>query len=612
MRIWAASVASIAAIAAVAGLCVAPAVAQTKAAPKVAEETPYPSEPTAGFAWARGWIVRIADGEVVVDLGTADGLRAGQEIGLYRTVKAKHPRTGKEISDRFAIGITPIVEVATHLAILKPAKELLALLAEGDLVECQVPAAAKPEAAAKDKPKEAAKAAKDKTAKETDAAKDGKAADCPPPQTCPPCPPPVISHGKLEPDEEALEESFRNSLGTTPAERVILWRDWLRRFPTSRHAEAVMREVASMQEQQAGGRTAKEDAGKLAKMRAQAQHIFHDEPSDLRVREPAWLAFAAADWSNVADLRIHVRRAGDKTYKLFRPELSGKLHQRLRVPDEYARAPGFEYFAELALNDRPLAADLVGNPRQPVQVKVTDPYAEVGKMPADASTFRIGGDFVDFNRFRRDDQFVYGEVSLNYRLQDPEVLYGIEMGYGLLSGGGGVVATESDTGTASNPALHPNGPNAGQPIKKDDTIKLRNAAFKYGYLGTEWKVSEQFHFITRLVVGLGPSGLDNGLELIGRIGQERGTNLRLGVATMADTGRALSVALTTHAIEQVPFTGIFEVTNRPVGEDVGVRLVGQADYKLTRTFGLTGRLGYNVRTIVHAGFSFGGGVVVLW
>ncbi|MBM4343526.1 MAG: hypothetical protein FJ100_09130 [Deltaproteobacteria bacterium] len=133
--------------------------------------------------------MRINGPEVVIDLGTADGLRRGQELALYRTVKAKHPRTGKELVDRFVAGLCPVLDVATHLSVLKPDKDLIAQLAEGDLVECQVraapaAAAATPAPAArKTLARKDAASAKDSAAKETAAA---PGAGCPPAVACPP------------------------------------------------------------------------------------------------------------------------------------------------------------------------------------------------------------------------------------------------------------------------------------------------------------------------------------------------------------------------------------------------------------------------------------------
>lgn len=471
---------------------------------KVAEETPHPGDPAAGYRWARGWVVRINGPELVIDLGTADGLRRGQELALYRTVKARHPRTGKELVDRFVAGLSPVVDVATHLSLLKPDKELLAQLAEGDLVECQVPAPAAPVAVAPMPTKRKTPAEKEAAGVDSGKEASGPPSACPPATACPPCPPSVAGNrAGATPDEIAIDESFRNSLGRTPAERIAIWQDWLRRFPGSAHAGAVQREIDAMHEQSANMRAARADAERLTQLTSAQRRIFHDQLDKLRVQEAGWLVFSAADWGHIADLRVHLRAKGKQTYQLARPEPSGPLHRRLRVPQALVAEPGFEYFVELTLVDTGETKALVATPRAPVWVFVEDPFAEVGRRPVDASTFRMVGELVDFNRGRGDDQFIYAEVSLGYRLQDPKLLYAFEMGYGLLSGEGGAVAAGPVFDMATQkPVVHQSGPKAGLPIAKDDTLDPRRRAFKYGYLQTEWALHASFHALTRLVVGL--------------------------------------------------------------------------------------------------------------
>ena len=81
---------------------------------------------------------------------------------------------------------------------------------------------------------------------------------------------------------------------------------------------------------------------------------------------------------------------------------------------------------------------------------------------------------------------------------------------------------------------------------------------------------------------------------------------------MADMGRAGSLALTTNVVERLPMTVLIEATNRPVAADIGLRLIYETTWWATDGFGLTGRLGYNLRTIEHVGMSTGGGVTLRW
>ncbi len=540
----------------------------------------------------RGWLLRIDGAEYVIDLGSSDGLAPGAMVRLYRTIRAKHPLTGKEVLDRFPVGVAEAHEVASHLSILQPDEATRKTLQVGDMVEF--------------------------TAKRATPPKPVEAAQPPHCRPCPACPaalpnPPTADRSA---DDVALDETFLMTLGRVPQERIELWREFVKLHPNSPIVPSVLKEIDALNEMARGSRIAREDAGiAAARVQTAARRVIHlpldGVDHDLRIGEPAWLVFSAADWSDVTDLRVHYRKVGTGTFQMARPEPSGKLHRRLRLPQELVTTTGFDYFAVLARSDGS-TADIAGSVKAPTRVTVTDPYGQVGKAPVDATILRFMGEFVDFNRFRRDDQVGYGEMSVSYRLQESEYLYAFEMGYGMFNGGGGKVAGSDLTNSDGTPRLQASGPAMGEPILKDDTIDPHPSSFKYAYLSTEWAFTPIFHLLTRAVVGLERGGLDSGLELAARIGPERGTNLRLGASTIADLGRAASVALTTHAIDRVPMSGIFEVTNRPVGEDIGIRLIYQADWHWTEHVGLTGRIGYNLRTIIHAGLSLGGGMVFSW
>ncbi len=84
-----------------------------------------------------GVIVRIQEGEFVIDLGGADGLSVGDPARMFRTIKVKHPVSGREVIDRFLLGECSVLELAPHMAILRPDKPWMALLQLGDRVDVQ-------------------------------------------------------------------------------------------------------------------------------------------------------------------------------------------------------------------------------------------------------------------------------------------------------------------------------------------------------------------------------------------------------------------------------------------------------------------------------------------
>lgn len=538
-----------------------------------------------------GVVLRIEGAEFVIDLGLAAGLEQGMLVTLYRTVKVRHPVTGKDLLDRFAVGQTEAVEVVERMAILKPDEEVAKLLRVGDRVQVTLPERA-PKAPLQADPKLPPR-------------DDAAAKAC---QPCPVCPPVHAQPGAPPPAQDLLaaDRVFRACLGRQPSERIGLWQEYLAQFPSSSVRTAVEAEIDALAEWMRAGQLARRIEKEDHTARSAAQTIHHEELEDLRQGEPAWLVFAAADWREVTDLRVHVRRRGESSYELMRPEASGALQRRLQLPEAWVRSPGFEYFVAITRVNG-VTTTLAGQAALPTRVAVVRPLGQAQEQPDAGSSLRLLGEYVDFNRGRRDDEVGLGMADLTYRLGGGGQLYAFQMGYGAMAGRGGRVAERDDP-----LRVHTAGYSKGKTVAKDDTLDSRSAAFKYSYLGAEWALHRMFHATTRLVVGLDDSGLDSGVELAGRIGAEDGTNLLLGASTLAGLGRAAFVALTARVLDNLPMTGILEVTNRPVREDIAIRLIYEAGWRATKHIELTGRLGYNLRTIVHAGVSVGGGVAFHW
>jgi hypothetical protein len=534
----------------------------------------------------RATIVSIEDGEVVMDVGADHGLQPGKEVALYRTVRAKHPVTGAVVEDRFLVGRVKLDEVAGSLSIVRPPAAMVKMLHPGDSVEYEpeLPAVPAPVAAVAAAP----------SGSET------PAANCP---ACPTCPPAV--KGATDPETTAVTLAFRQTLGRTPQERIVVWRAFLGEWPAGKYAQAARGELNLWAQ----------DLAPAARSLNKAPVIEHRTPGPLRVGEEIWLTFAASDWQQVADVRVHVRTAGEGSYVLFRPEPSGRLQRRLRLPDAYtAEAKGVQYMVEIGLVDGGLLR--FGSAQNPLKIEVEPSLESQAKYTPHSTTFRIGGEYVDFNRFRDDDREVAGEAELVYRLQDPGWLYAFGIGYGVMNGVGGNVA-ESDQFTAQGkPVLHTTGPRAGLPVLRNDTMNVHSASFKYSWLSAEFALHPIVHVLGRLVIGVSGSqasnGIDAGVEGYLRLGLERGTNLRIGGSTLADMGRAGSLALTTNVVERLPMTVLIEATNRPVAADIGLRLIYEATWWATDGVGVTARIGYNLRTIEHVGMSTGGGLTLRW
>ena len=538
-----------------------------------------------------GVVLRIDGAEFVIDLGRIAGLQQGMQVTLYRTVKVRHPVTGKDLLDRFAVGQTEALEVVESMALLQPDSEVAKLLRVGDRVMVALP----------DPEPSPSQAADSKQVPR----EEGPAKAC---QPCPVCPPVHSQAGAPPPPQDILvaDQVFRTSLGRQPSERIELWLAFIQQFPASTLRKAVEAEIDALAEWMRASQVAKRVELTDRESQTALNTIYHEELEELREGEPAWLVFAAADWQQVTDLRVHVRRAGENSYELMRPEPSGALQRRLRVPGALVKSPGFQYFVSITRVNG-VTTSLAGQAQRPTTVGVRKPLGKAVANPESGSSFRVIGEYVDFNRGLGDDEVSLGMADLTYRLGSGGALYSVQMGYGVLAGRGGRVAENNDPH-----AIHNSGYREGKTVLKDDTLEARNSAFKYSYLGAEWALHDMFHATTRLVVGLDDEGMDSGFEVAGRIGPETSTNLQFGGSTLAGVGRAGFVALTARVLDNVPMTGILEVTNRPVREDVAIRLIYEAGWRLTKSFELTGRLGYNLRTIIHAGVSVGGGVAFHW
>ncbi len=542
---------------------------------------PAATPPSETRTW--GNVLSIDKGEVVVDLGSEHGLAAGQRLLLYRTVRVKHPVTGAAVEDRFPIDEAVALEVATRLTLLRPNPKQLRYLQVGDRVEIVI---IEPIAIAK------AATATDVAATSGGPTR-GAEADA---NRCPPVT--VTKVDARRPDELEADALFRRTLGQIPANRITLWRAFLRRYPGSSLRASIQSEITMMSELASDSRLAQGDRDRRTRAETLRRQLFHANLSSMHVGQPAWVVLSAADWENVADVRIYYRAKDSGQYEMVRPEPSGMLHLRARLPDALVTPPGFEYFIAITNGDGQLTT-MAGSAKVPTQVEVDDPFSDIGARRRGASSLRWVTEWIDWNRMRGDDRTLFAELEVSYRLRFG-ALYAFSLGYGFLNGRGGRVA-ESDSPE-----------DAEQPFAKDDTLDPHGASFKYAWLATEFEFHELFHVTTRFAVGLDAGGLNTGLELLARIGAERGTNIQLGYGTMADMGRLATIGFTARALEDVPMGLVFQVTSQPVASDLGIRLVYEAGVQLTDMVALNGRIGWNLRTIRHAGPSGGLGMSFQW
>ncbi len=93
-----------------------------------------PKAPAKEASLVTGWVIAMDGPDVVLDLGTTQGLHSGDVVEIWRPIKLKHPVTGKVITDRFRTGDLTLNQVRGNLSWARPVGTLERPVAIGDIV----------------------------------------------------------------------------------------------------------------------------------------------------------------------------------------------------------------------------------------------------------------------------------------------------------------------------------------------------------------------------------------------------------------------------------------------------------------------------------------------
>ncbi|HSP81076.1 MAG TPA: hypothetical protein VLQ93_21315, partial [Myxococcaceae bacterium] len=126
----------------------------------------------------------------------------------------------------------------------------------------------------------------------------------------------------------------------------------------------------------------------------------------------------------------------------------------------------------------------------------------------------------------------------------------------------------------------------------------------YGFSEVELGLSPYFGLAGRLVLGGNATGFTAGFGGRVRIGRPAGSRVELEGEYNAGLGAAATVRLAWDTVPRFPMSAAAQVTNIPSGLP-GVRLLYRADYELTEALLLGVQVGYQARTSVGGGPSFG-------
>ncbi len=494
-------------------------------------------------------------GGAVLDLGSAAGAKTGDEVQVFRVVQIRHPVTKKRIQDRVPIGELVLKQVGEHLSVASGAKELMNRIKAGDQVELSG----------------------------AEAGPTGQRRPAPPPRG-------PAAGPALEPDTAAVLEAWKRSLGKSPAQRIEIWEEFKREHPRSSYAMHLAVEIRAMKSLAEKLRAPRPQVTKPPRAE-QRLEFGHRGKSSLYTGEPLQVAVKVNELDPIRSADVYYHRVGEATYEKLPMNRDGDVYLRAEISAGQVVSPGVVYFIEV-VDEQGGVHHPVGDQKTPYRVNVADPPGSIRIDRSDRSQISMLCDYVDFKLDKGEDYFWMVETDFLYRVMT--ILYSVRVGFGVLRGEGAKVEVVQ----------------SGQP---SDPV-----GFNYGYTELEFRFHEYFSVITRGILGLNrppdePTGeLAAGIEGKIRIGRELGTNLVMGGAFLQDVGAMGLLELSWDVIEYFPMGGRVEVTNQPVGEDIGVRIVYQIGLKAVDWFQPTLRLGLALRRIDHLGMSAGLGTVFRW
>jgi hypothetical protein len=585
-------------------------------------------------------VVLAVDGErIYVELGGRDGVGAGTELELLHVVVARDPSTGATLRDEFALGTLTVDRAGDHVALATAPDELVGRVAAGDRVRLigaprafRDPWLTRIEAAAGADPGGAGGADPDP---------DGGPAHVPPPPTT----------ARAAADADAVRATWQATLGAPLDDRAARWRGFLDAHPGTAYAAAIRAEIASLERQDAAradaiARAAQPGDGRAQRIAALAAALGPGDggttlaieaPARVVPGDPIDLAFLIRRPAEVGAAVLYARTAGAAGYTQIAITRDGDAYLRARIPAAVVAPPRVEWFVEVtAPNGDPAAG--VGSRTAPrviaVDARAAEPAVGDRRKPGgggdpmgsahgagavsprgiDRSRITLALDYVDFDGGLDDgfDQYAQAELEFTYRFIRP--IYAFRIGFGTLSGTGGPkdVIDEDPTDRC---------------LDATNVYRCRRVAFNYVYAELEHRFRPTIAVMLRPTAGLvatdrmaGSSATrctDSediadcdfttgvGLRARVRLGDERSTNLVLGAGFTDGVGTVLEARYRWLPAPVLPVELSVEVTDQPVPEDFGVRLIADVGWRGLAWFYPSVRLSMQARDIDHTGFSGG-------
>jgi len=553
---------------------------------------------TAREAAADPVVLAVDKNVIYVEVGARDGVGAGTELELLHEVTVKDPRTGQVLRDRFALGTLTVIKSGDRISIARTDAALARRVLAGDHVRIA----------------SAIRTFRDPWAEQVATSKGVSL-----PVVAPPTPNrPAVDHAGL------VRTAWQETLGKPLDQRVSRWIELLRADPASPYRAAVQAEIASLQSQikqrdEALARARSSRPDDLAPRIARLAAAVGDDSRPLAVAKidravpdrAIELGFLVKSPGSFTAAWLYVRSPGSPGFRRIPLAADGDSYLRGTIDAALVHAPKLDWYVDLVSLEGE-AEPVLGSRTLPNAIKVdanvSEPPIAMGRSHIDAHV-----DYVDFDGKlgKGFDQYYQAEADFTYRFLHP--VHAVRIGFGTLSGVGGPKdVIDLDPGNCMD--------GSGE-------FRCRKVTFSYVYTEFEFRLRDNVALMVRPQVGrlttdsspgTAVGRCTNGSDIAGcefltgfglrgrlRLGEETATNLVLGAGFTDGVGTLLEAAYHWLPAPVLPVQLTVQVTDMPVPEDFGVRLIADVGYRSLSWFYPSLRVSYQARDIDHAGVSGG-------
>ena len=557
-------------------------------------------------------ILAVDGKDIYVDLGARDGVGSGSTLELLHEVVAKDPATGTTLHDQFALGRLAVAKSGDGVSVAHADAEFAARILVGDHVRLVSPK----------------KTFVDPWAEQVAASKPAA------PQQV------ATDHAGL------ARAAWQASLGHSLEERIARWTDLVAHDPQTPYRQAIETEIHSLHEQivardaalaKARSGDVTDRSPRIAQLAAQLDgpppvpSAMGEAPPARALLEvasitnavpgkPLELAFLARSPSSIGHAWLYVRPQGAPGFQRTDLVADGDAYLRGHIDGALVREPAVDWYVEVAApGDRDDAEPVLGSQNEPRTIEIAPVVAEApiaqGRSHVD---LHVDDVVFDSGQNKQFDEYYQAEADFGYRFIDP--IYAVRLGFGTLSGTGGPRAViDADPMHA---CLDANG-----------VYRCKRLTFSYVYTELEYRFRPNVALMVRPQIGAlttdttqtsdamrcqssDTSGCQFLTGLGGRarlrFGEEQGTNLVLGAGFTRGVGTLLEAGYHWLPAPVVPVQITVQVTDQPVIEDFGVRLVADVGYKKLGWIYPSARVSYQARGLDHTGVSGGAALNFDW